>query len=683
MKIKTIFWLNSSDWFIQLMPRIGVLCSLIGAIGYWSNAMFALNFMIYHSIDCVFWDGMQFPWENLMFELGFMSIFSPALVPFDLTHVHLNAWNSYLIWSYQWLLFRLMLGFGKTKFIDNHETTDNSLYIYHFLFAQPMPNKLAKWVTDHVPQWKWLWQGAAAHMFLVEIPLPFLMLHSYTRIYAFYGTLSLQAGILCTGCFGGFNFLTMILCLSLVVDGSGGGVETMEVLDWSSWWTWSLWLTWCSYIFVSVVCLLFFNSGNTQMWSYWADLTRATVTKSELWWLKHLVRFIRCFNEFHLVHGYGVFPRNRLVHVRLKHVIEGKRESDKEWLTYRWKYLGEYHWTVAPFQPKMDFIMWYNGNGMNLEGFTVPWASSRPTMFSECGMPSRIARRCQEGSADVLRHFGEAPSGTPPAQMRLKIVDQDNQQFLTSWSPEPWTHWMPSIEEYHWDAYLVRLNSDIFLACIEQIETWLLETETTTVAQLGKGNETESVLVTRQVMEYNGRTTSYDTLLITDKDIVEFFDQIHSETATTRKDRFVLTYLTWIIVHRVLKPWPEERSWFELSIVAHEIILMGWEQCLRLIRKPVVVQDDAVNYAMPKTKFLSKDYVDKNTMLWQTHYPYQWKQTKRTFEKLYRFDYYNTGLKLPIKGAGVLSYPHLFISGWEEKQEKRFKKVEEGDKKEK
>ena len=116
MKIKTIFWLNSSDWFIQLMPRIGVLCSLIGAIGYWSNAMFALNFMIYHSIDCVFWDGMQFPWENLMFELGFMSIFSPALVPFDLTHVHLNAWNSYLIWSYQWLLFRLMLGFGKTKF---------------------------------------------------------------------------------------------------------------------------------------------------------------------------------------------------------------------------------------------------------------------------------------------------------------------------------------------------------------------------------------------------------------------------------------------------------------------------------------------------------------------------------------------------------------------------------------
>jgi hypothetical protein len=318
---------------------------------------------------------------------------------------------------------------------------------------------------------------------------------------------------------------------------------------------------------------------------------------------------------------------------------------------------------------------------MNLEGFTVPWASARPTMFSECGMPSRIARRCQEGSADVLRHFGEAPSGPPPAQMRLKIVDQDNQQFLTSWSPEPWTHWMPSIEEYHWDAYLVRLNSDIFLACIEQIETWLLETETTTVAQLGKGNEKENVLVTRQVMEYNGRTTSYDTLLITDKDIVEFFNQIHSETATTRKDRFVLTYLTWIIVHRVLKPWPEERSWFELSIVAHEIILMGWEQCLRWIRKPVVVQDDAVNYAMPKTKFLPKDYVDKNTMLWQTHYPYQWKQTKRTFEKLYRFDYYNTGLKLPIKGAGVLSYPHLFISGWEEKQGK--KEEEEGDKKEK
>jgi hypothetical protein len=138
MKIKTIFWLNDDDWFIQLVPRLGILSSILGMVGYFSNVMFAINFIIYHSIDCIFWDGMQFPWENLMFELGFMSIFSPTLLPYDIHQVIVHPWNSYLIWSYQWLLFRLMFGFGKTKFIDDNVTTDNSLYIYHFLFSQPM-----------------------------------------------------------------------------------------------------------------------------------------------------------------------------------------------------------------------------------------------------------------------------------------------------------------------------------------------------------------------------------------------------------------------------------------------------------------------------------------------------------------------------------------------------------------
>ena len=674
MKIKTIFWLNDDDWFIQLVPRLGILSSILGMVGYFSNVMFAINFIIYHSIDCIFWDGMQFPWENLMFELGFMSIFSPTLLPYDIHQVIVHPWNSYLIWSYQWLLFRLMFGFGKTKFIDDNVTTDNSLYIYHFLFSQPMPNKLAKFVTDYAPRWKFLWKGALAHMWFVEIPLPFLYFHSYTRMYAFYGTLSLQAGIFFTGCFGGFNFLTCILCLSLLIDGSSG-----ESLDWSLKWNWCLWCLWCLYIFVSIICLSFFNSGNTQMWSYWADLTRHSLNKPII---RYIINFVRYFNEFRVVHGYGVFPKNKLVHVRLKHVIEGKWENNEEmnenelskWEAYKWKYLGEYHWSVAPFQPKMDFIMWYNGNGMNLEGFTVAWASSRPTMFSECGMPSRIARRCQEGSSDVLSHFKSIPSfSSSPNDMRLRIVDDNNEQFLAAWSPEPWTNWMPSIEEYHWDAYLVRLQSDIFLNSVQKVEQFLLNDK----------NILTNIIVSRDVMEYDGNIVSYQTIHITGNDLSNFFNVIHAKTITSttscsgrnrsndRKNRFILTYLTWIIVHRVLTPWPEERSWFELSIIAHSIILSGWEKCLSLIKNHCSSSSSIDKYVMSKDTFLNKNFINNNIILWKQFYCYQWEQTKRTFEKLYRFDYWNTGSKLPIKGAGVLAYPHLFINGWEDKRKKR------------
>ena len=58
------------------------------------------------------------------------------------------------------------------------------------------------------------------------------------------------------------------------------------------------------------------------MWSYWADLTRATETQPNLIWLKYLIKLIRVCNEFRIVHGYGVFPRNKLELIRLKHRIE-------------------------------------------------------------------------------------------------------------------------------------------------------------------------------------------------------------------------------------------------------------------------------------------------------------------------------------------------------------------------
>ena len=681
LAIKTIFWLNDDDWFIQLVPILGVGASIVGAIGYFSSAMFVLNFLIYHSVDVIFFDGLVFPWENLMFELGFVSIFAPTLVPWSLEAVEVGTWSSHVVWSYRWLLFRLMIGFGKTKFLDDKNTVDNSDYIYNFLYAQPMPNKLARFVTSTIPaSWKWVWRGAALHMWFVEIPLPFLMLHSYTRDVAFYGTLSLQIGIFFTGCFGGFNLLTSIMCLSLLVQDDATSLvgAASAKLDWSSAFTWCIWGCWCLYNFVTVVNVCFFSSGTTHMWAYWADLIRTTESTPNMWWLKHLVNFLRPFNEFRIVHGYGVFPRNKLVLTRLKHVIETSWNNGVTWEKNEWKYLGVWRWTVAPFQPKMDYLMWYHGNGMNLEGFTVSFASPKPSMFSGCGMPSRIALRVAERSDVVLSQFGSLPrngSSPMPDATRLRVVDQDDVDMFEPWSPEPWQNWSPAIEEYHWDAYLCRLRSDIFVQAVQRVEEWMLREK----------NVMDQIVVVREVMEYDGANVVYYTMNITGKDLMSFFpidtrttlsyntNQLGSskmneksiqERRAKRKDRFILTYLTWIIVHRVLQPWPKERSWFELSLVAHALILSGWQSCLTAIRLGALPSDIDMS---PGDIFLSDEFVTQNVVLWQHYYPDQWKQTERTLEKLYRFDRWNTGVKLPIKGAGVLAYPHLFIKSWMKK----------------
>ena len=120
----------------------------------------------------------------------------------------------------------------------------------------------------------------------------------------------------------------------------------------------------------------------------------------------------------------------------------------------------------------------------------------------------------------------------------------------------------------------------------------------------------KDVVVTRKTMEYDGVNVTYATMNITGQDIMKFFPigtrtlsfnsqmmlneqekknstkntKVETKKDVSRKDRFILTYLTWIIVHRVLKPWPKKRSWFELSLVAHAVILSGWRSCLLAVR---------------------------------------------------------------------------------------------------
>ena len=81
-----------------------------------------------------------------------------------------------------------------TKFIDGKETTNNALYIYHFLFLQPMPNRLARWAVNNVPAWPWLWRAPLFVMWFVELPLQLLIFTPW-RWVAAAGTAALQVRV--------------------------------------------------------------------------------------------------------------------------------------------------------------------------------------------------------------------------------------------------------------------------------------------------------------------------------------------------------------------------------------------------------------------------------------------------------------------------------------------------------
>ena len=258
---------------LRAVPTLGIACCAVGCIGYGSRWMFVFAWLIYHSLDVVFFDGFAYPWQNLMFEVGFLSAFAPPLVPWK-NEVEWTAQPNFVsvlvVYAYRWLLFRLMFGFGKTKFIDDKDTTDNAMYIKHFLYAQPMPNKLAMMAVDKLPSWKWLWGAKVWFMWFAEIPVPFLALTPWRWLAAAIIPM-LQVGIMMGGCFGQFNVLTSILCLPLLVEVPPPTADTASAP--------SLFLAvayacFAVYLFATLVCVAGLNSGTTQMWSYYCELTR-------------------------------------------------------------------------------------------------------------------------------------------------------------------------------------------------------------------------------------------------------------------------------------------------------------------------------------------------------------------------------------------------------------------------
>ena len=298
--------------------------------------------------------------------------------------------------------------------------------------------------------------------------------------------------------------------------------------------------------------------------------------------------------------------------------------------------------------------MWYHGNGMTLEGFTVGFASPKPYMFSECGMSSRIARRLLENRSDVTQHFASVPHpGHAPDDVRIRIYDHDGQLFDgMEWSPGAWERWLPCAETYSWDAYQCRLWDKAFMDAVQQMRAWCRTTET----DGGEEEDEAKAIVVRYISTYDGERSGFAEVRITPATVAALWA---TDFAPTRENRFVATYLTWLLVHDVLKPWPDERSWFELSLVAHTILLRGQVATLPALRGGKNSKEK-----MPAGQRLQKGYAQAASQVWRSLYPLQWAQTSRTLRKLLRFDQFNTGAKLPIKGAGVLQYPGLFVPGF-------------------
>ncbi len=394
-----------SDFALAALAWTGAAIAVAAAIARSQSrvqrAAFAALFALYFYAVPAGQIFMGYQWDYLLLEAGFLAIFLTA----DLQRV----------WLFQWLLFRLMFESGAVK-LQSHDPTWKGLtaLTYHY-WTQPLPTPLAWYMAQAPLRFQ---KASAGFVFGVEMALPFLMFGPRRlKQMAACGTALLQVLILLTGNYTFFNWLTIALCLFLLDD-----------TFWGSRWS-SLRDTRTApraNRFVSAALVLGILAVScTQIAGMFGSRLPGVFRAAEAW-----------AAPFGVVNEYGLFAS--MTTTRPEISVEGSNDG-VQWTPYVFRYkagpLDRAPAWVAPYQPRLDWQMWFAALGNYPEN---PWFSA-------------FLMRLLQGSPPVLALLDRDPfAGKPPKYVRAQIYEYRFTDFATRrktgawWTREPAGTYFPA-----------------------------------------------------------------------------------------------------------------------------------------------------------------------------------------------------------------------------------------------
>ncbi|MES1262165.1 MAG: lipase maturation factor family protein, partial [Acidobacteriota bacterium] len=338
----------------------------------WQRLIFIILFVYYLSIVSAGQIFMSYQWDLLLLETGFLAIFLSPSRP--------------RVWLFQWLLFRLMFESGAVKLLS-HDTSwrDLTALAVHYE-TQPLPTVLA-WYAHQLPLW--FQKASTAATLAIELFLPFLIFFPRRlKQLAGFGFITLQTLILLTGNYTFFNLLAIALCLFLFDDAFfARKKKTYRPLA---------------------------PARPNRVVSTLVIAAVMTLSCIELGGMfgvapEPLGRVADAVSPFGIVNQYGLFAV--MTTKRPEVEIEGSNDG-QHWLPYVFRYkAGPFNrapgW-VAPFQPRLDWQMWFAALGTFRQN---PWFV-------------RFVIALLEGSKPVLALLEHDPfNGKPPLQIRAMLYE--------------------------------------------------------------------------------------------------------------------------------------------------------------------------------------------------------------------------------------------------------------------
>ena len=406
----TLAWLSASDGALRLMSVGGVLASLLLIFDIAPILAASISWLLYLSLVTAGQEFLAFQWDNLLLEAGFLAIFLAPwrLWPHRAYGTEPPRLPRWLLW---FLLFRLVFSSGVVKLASGDAAWHGLTALGYHYYTQPLPTPIAWYMNLLPPEFQ---RASAVFVLTVELMVPFLIFTP--RLWRFVGgglLILLQVLIALTGNYAFFNLLSIALCLLLFDDaflrrfvpraladrlcGAAGAARRFSIRYWIT----------------APVAAIILAAGLAQVASLFTrQLPRPA---SEL---------LSDFERVRLVNGYGLFAV--MTTTRPEIIIEGSNDGDT-WLAYEFKYKpGDVRraprW-VAPFQPRLDWQMWFAALG---DPGGSPWFTN-------------LMVRLLQGSKPVLALFGRNPfPHAPPKYTRALIYDYKFSSWHERWSEDKW-----------------------------------------------------------------------------------------------------------------------------------------------------------------------------------------------------------------------------------------------------
>ncbi len=372
----SLFFLGINDNLLLGCCAAGCFFSVLLIAGYFHRLAAFACWLLYLSIVSVGAPFLNFQWDALLLESGALALFAGA---------------PWLVWAYRFLLFRLMFQSGAIKFLSGDVNWSNLHALrFHFL-TQPLPNPLAYYFY-RAPVF--LLDTFTAATLVIELLVPFgLFGPRKVRQLSVALLALLQIVIILTGNYAFFNWLTLALCVWGLDDQTFASGHRFMVVRRTR---------------VSLGAPVFRGLGSVLLAVYLLLSLTQIAAMFRIGLARPFRTVLRATAPFELVNSYGLFAV--MTTDRPEIVLQGSNDQT-DWRDYSFPYKpGELHRglpLIAPYQPRLDWQMWFAALGS----------------YSENAWVGNLMYCILVGDPVVLKLLDTPPFQKPPRYLRAITYD--------------------------------------------------------------------------------------------------------------------------------------------------------------------------------------------------------------------------------------------------------------------